>query len=168
MLLVEYWFRVQVAGLISAKRQVKCFLLSINFWSRVVYCLFRLAVLYLLILARWLDHGVAHRLISWVVPLLFIGVANPRNAGWNACCWVLVAGRVSSHLFAIADVANPQILWVLELPIHETPAPSAPLLARQPDQFQIQNQNLHPYLLVDQIGFKFKINITPLLARRLD
>ena len=39
----------------------------------------------------------------------------------------------------------------LESPIRETPAPSAPLLACQLDQFQIQIQNMHLYLLVDQI-----------------
>ena len=40
-----------------------------------------------------------------VVPLLLIGVANPRNAGWNVSCWVLITGCV--HLVVIG-VANPR------------------------------------------------------------
>ena len=34
-----------------------------------------------------------------VVPLLLIGVPNPRNAGWKASCWVVIVGRASSDLF---------------------------------------------------------------------
>ena len=30
------------------------------------------------------------------------------NAGWNASCWVLLAGHVSSLLFVIAAIANPR------------------------------------------------------------
>ena len=117
-----------------------------------------------------------------VVPLLLIGVTNPRDARWNDSCWVLIAGRASSHLCVDRISFKFQIRTSTSSPtgsVSNSNSKSAPLLACRPDQFQIPNPHL--YLLVDQTAplhacrpdlfFKFKfvclsIERVPLLARR--
>ena len=128
------------------KRRVKCFLLSIDCRSRVSSLHLQLLCNYCLISRSWFPNA------GLVVPLLLIGVANPRNVGWTASCWVLIAGHIVSLFLSywLDAVLFFLSLW-LELPIRETPAPSTPLLARPPDQFQIQNPHL--YLLVDRCSY---------------
>ena len=55
--------------------------------------------------------SVAPCLISLAVPLLLIGVANPRNARWNGSCWVLIASCALSHLFV------PDQVWPHQIPL---------------------------------------------------
>ena len=52
------------------------------------------------------------KLVDYIAFLLLVSqrvgaeVANPRNAGQNATCWVLIAGGTPSHLFVIIGVTN--------------------------------------------------------------
>ena len=99
-----------------------------------------------------------------VIPLLLIGVANPRNAGWNAS-W----SRPDQF-----EIQNPHLYLLVDRTV--------PLLARRPDRFQIQirlleyrtrTSTLHIYLRFDWISLKFKFvclsfKRVPLLARQPD
>ena len=42
----------------------------------------------LIALLRYLWSCQCAKPLMLIIPLLFIGVANPRNAGWNAFCWI--------------------------------------------------------------------------------
>ena len=106
---------------LNAGRRVKCFLLSIDYRSRVVSslrdcCLLAIIQnphLYLLVNRISLKFKIdtaplidrrpdqlkiqiqnQHRTsASASTGSVLIGVANPRNARWYAYCWVLIAGR---------------------------------------------------------------------------